>query len=132
VTDKEYLKSYYLKNKLDYKYKAYRHRDLAEFQGCVTIEKYEAIALMKEPCHYCGSLDSCGLDRRDNTKGHSKDNVVPCCEKCNNILGDLPAEAKDLLKEGLTEIAKQGLLNTWTIPTKRNSKKSKPRGQVSG
>lgn len=24
-----------------------------------------------------------GLDRLDNTKGHSRDNVVPCCKDCN-------------------------------------------------
>jgi hypothetical protein len=124
VTDKEYLKSYYFKNKLDYKYKAYRHGDIVKFSGSETIEKYEAIRMMQEPCYYCGIPDSCGLDRRDNTRGHSKDNVVPCCEKCNNILGDLPSAAKDLLKEGLTQITKQGLLEKWTIPTKRNQKKS--------
>lgn len=28
-----------------------------------------------------------GLDRIDNTKGHTLDNVVPCCWSCNNLRG---------------------------------------------
>jgi hypothetical protein len=132
VQDKEYMRSYYYKNKLDFKLKAYRHRDRVEFKVTETIEQYDAIAVMQSSCYYCGKEKADGLDRRDNTKGHSKDNVVPCCEKCNNILGDLPAEAKDLLRDGLKQIYKQGLLEQWTIPTKRNQRKSKHLGAVSG
>jgi len=104
VPNKEYHRSYYYQNKLDIKLKAYQHRDRHEFPGVPTIEQYEAIEMMRQDCYYCSAPSSHGLDRRDNTKGHSKDNVVPCCEKCNNILGDLPAEAKDLLRQGLTDI----------------------------
>lgn len=39
--------------------------------------------LMLQPCIYCGSTENIGLDRIDNTKGHTKDNVVPCCYVCN-------------------------------------------------
>jgi hypothetical protein len=120
--DKEYLRSYYYKNKLDYKIKAYRHNDKIRFPECETVEKYRAIELMKQPCYYCGKKEALGLDRIDSTQGHSEDNIVPCCEKCNNILGDLPEKAKDLLIDGLHEINNQGLLDQWTIPTKRKTR----------
>lgn len=37
-------------------------------------------------CIYCGETDwhKLGCDRIDNNKPHSKDNVVPCCKKCND------------------------------------------------
>ncbi len=32
---------------------------------------------------YCGDTNRIGLDRIDNSKGHTKDNTVPCCYECN-------------------------------------------------
>jgi hypothetical protein len=84
-----------------------------------TLSLTEARVLMNHPCHYCGVYPSGGLDRMDCTKGHELGNVLPCCEKCNNILGDLPQHAKELLVSGLTEIRTLGLLDEWVIPTKR-------------
>ena len=34
-------------------------------------------------CVYCGDSDKLGLDRIDNTKGHTVDNIVTACEDCN-------------------------------------------------
>ena len=31
----------------------------------------------------CGDTNRIGLDRIDNSKGHTKDNTVPCCYECN-------------------------------------------------
>ena len=39
--------------------------------------------LTKNICYYCGSKDSIGIDRLDNTKGYLLDNCVPCCTSCN-------------------------------------------------
>lgn len=48
------------------------------------------------PCHYCGAgteSEKCPtsyrLDRKDNAKGYTSDNVVPCCAQCNFIRGDV-------------------------------------------
>ena len=48
-------------------------------------------ALISKRCFYCdGSLPSqgSGLDRVDNSKGYSFENVVPCCTSCNQIRGN--------------------------------------------
>ena len=35
-------------------------------------------------CFYCGEkLTRVGLDRKDNSKGYTLDNVNPCCSTCN-------------------------------------------------
>lgn len=66
--------------------------------------------LSQKPCHYCGAIPSTisnkgirnkanykasdnqiingnfiynGIDRVDNTKSHTPDNIVPCCQICN-------------------------------------------------
>jgi len=59
--------------------------------------------LTQQECHYCGAAPSQvssgqryngqyeynGVDRKDNTKGYSPDNVVACCWHCNRMKGDL-------------------------------------------
>lgn len=53
----------------------------------LTIEHYSN--LIKQPCYYeCGnnvSETGIGLDRKDNTKGYTLENSVPCCAFCNII-----------------------------------------------
>ena len=49
-----------------------------------TIEYY--IDAVQQPCIYCKKhkpFNEMGLDRIDNDKPHSLDNVVPCCTECN-------------------------------------------------
>jgi hypothetical protein len=61
----------------------------------------EVMGMIKDKCHYCGSVESntkkfrkfkdgidrefkCnGIDRKDNDKGYIKGNMVACCGTCN-------------------------------------------------
>ena len=39
-----------------------------------------------QPCVHCGlqAIGLIGCNRLDNTKGHTEDNVEPCCQSCNS------------------------------------------------
>lgn len=39
--------------------------------------------ILTQKCVYCGDDKRIGCDRIDNNKGHTADNVVPCCVECN-------------------------------------------------
>ena len=59
--------------------------------------------LVQKPCVYCGEQGTkqtrqgvqknifyyTGLDRVDNTRGYTEDNVVPCCRTCNTLKTNL-------------------------------------------
>ena len=44
--------------------------------------------IFTKPCAHCGETDwtKIGCNRIDNSKPHTKDNVEPCCAKCNRSL----------------------------------------------
>jgi hypothetical protein len=48
----------------------------------ITLEEYRAKYWDKN-CYYCGDKSNGGIDRADNTKGYTEDNIVPCCSCCN-------------------------------------------------
>jgi len=78
-----------------------RRRDL---DWCLTDEQVRS--LITQECHYCGAppAQGCrsptrngafvynGLDRVDNTKGYTIDNVVPCCIGCNRAKSTMTIE----------------------------------------
>lgn len=48
------------------------------------LTKEEFLSFWQKPCTYCGGeILTIGLDRVNNNKGYSLDNVVPCCIICN-------------------------------------------------
>lgn len=61
--------------------------------------------LVKENCHYCGGEPQTtiknalaellynGIDRKDNSKGYLKTNVLPCCTLCNRGKGKMSYKA---------------------------------------
>lgn len=52
----------------------------------VTLTLSEFKGLLIQSCHYCGSAlprQGYGVDRVDNSKGYTMDNVVACCTLCN-------------------------------------------------
>jgi hypothetical protein len=49
----------------------------------------ELLSFITLPCTYCEDASGkIGLDRVDNTKGHIKSNIVPCCPTCNSARMD--------------------------------------------
>jgi len=70
------------------------------------LTKEQVRSLSKLPCYYCGvepsqvtrypSMNGVyvynGLDRVDNNKGYTIDNVVPCCKVCNRAKGTATLE----------------------------------------
>lgn len=55
----------------------------------ITEEQYNDI--ISKSCFYCGAENKShvGLDRIDNTKGYTIDNVLSCCGRCNIIRGNI-------------------------------------------
>lgn len=62
----------------------------------------EFFSLTKESCYYCGDIQLVryagegyplsGLDRIDNSKGYTLDNVRPCCRVCNVAKNNMTEE----------------------------------------
>jgi hypothetical protein len=57
--------------------------DTIDFDGEWIVEH-----IFSQPCAHCGETDwrKLGCNRIDNGLPHTKDNVEPCCEYCNNQL----------------------------------------------
>lgn len=115
---REYARQYSKTHDRWTRYKAYRSIDNRRYSGG-SITWAEADVLMSSPCYYCELAVSEGLDRRDSSLGHTFENVVSCCVACNHILGDVSADIKDLLADGLRAARLKGLLETWTPPQLR-------------
>lgn len=67
---------------------AYRHKDKIRGYKCDIDTDWVINNIINKECIYCGDTHKIGCDRIDNTKGHTKDNVVPCCYECNVARGD--------------------------------------------
>lgn len=58
-----------------------------------------------EQCYYCGSIHNLGLDRIDNTKGHSRVNTNVVCGRCNKLRSnDFAVEEFKLIGKALQQI----------------------------
>ncbi len=79
----------------------------------ITIQEFEKIYCVDRKCYYCG-ISECDIkrngnmmissnkskitiDRKDNNKGYTKDNVVLACPRCNFIKSNFFSEAEMLL-----------------------------------
>ena len=61
---------------------------------CTLTTKWVVDHIFTSKCIYCGESDwkELGCDRIDNSKPHTEDNVVCCCEECNKKRGVKPFE----------------------------------------
>ena len=76
-----------IRNKASKMLSSYRIKDKKrDFECNLSVE--DMIKIMNQPCVYCGDTNKIGCDRIDNSKGHTIDNVVPCCVDCNKARSD--------------------------------------------
>ena len=95
--------------------RAYKRTD--RLKGMETSPRDKLTGMMNIACIYCGSKYRIGLDRIDNTKGHTRENCRPCCGNCNLILIDMPFQMKMLLAPGLRKAREMGI--EWKHPKLR-------------
>lgn len=115
---KEYNKQYYLRNKekiiaakTEYnkeysktqmgraqrQYQQYKFMDISR-NGFGDVIDFDAQWIVDniftKSCVHCGETDwhKLGCNRIDNSKGHTKDNVEPCCFHCNCVLNGKEAQ----------------------------------------
>lgn len=70
------------------KLNGYRNRDYKRRLDFDISREFLIDAIMNKECYYCGTREKIGLDRVDNKKGHTENNVVPCCHRCNVTRGN--------------------------------------------
>ena len=76
-------------------------------------------------CQYCGETElKMTLDRKDNSIGHLKTNVVPCCIRCNYVRRDMPYEAWLVLVPSLRIAREHGLFGTWSCEVHKSKRES--------
>jgi len=65
-------------------------------------------------CIYCGEKDlRITLDRIDNDRGYTMDNVKPACIRCNYARGNMPYAAWKFLAEGMRKARLAGAFGDW-------------------
>lgn len=71
--------------------------------------------LIAQGCSYCGETElRMTLDRKDNGLGHTLDNVVPACIRCNYTRKNMPYEAWLMLAPAMKAARLAGLFGAWT------------------
>lgn len=76
------------KDKVSKMLSQYRLKDKKKGFECDIDNQWLQEKIMNGKCHYCGDTTRLGLDRIDNSRGHTKDNVVVCCYDCNVARGN--------------------------------------------
>lgn len=88
------------------------------------LDREFVLSVVSKPCTYCGESElRMTLDRIDNTLGHTKNNVVGACIRCNMARGSMPYAAWLHLTPGMTAARLAGAFQSWTGKIERGSKK---------
>lgn len=78
------------------------------------LDRAFVVPLISKPCTYCGESElRMTLDRIDNERGHTKDNVVGSCIRCNLARGSMPYEAWLRLTPTIRQLRVEGLFGSW-------------------
>ncbi len=88
------------------KYDDYKRSDIdkkLDTSDFLSIHHFKKLFSM--PCQYCKHEQSNGIDRLDNSFGHTSRNCIPCCGTCNMTRGNrLSPEEMMLLGEVVSKI----------------------------
>jgi len=105
---KNLIKKCDIRSKASKMISSYRIKDKKRgYENDLTIDWLIENILFKK-CVYCGDEEEIGADRIDNSKGHIKTNVQPCCYTCNRTRGDsFSVEEMKLLALVIKKIKKQ-------------------------
>jgi hypothetical protein len=98
---KELSKEYHKNNREKHLIRCYKRNDNNKNLICDLTEEWVKNNITNKSCIYCGETENIGCDRIDNTKGHTKNNVVPCCSDCNYTRLDIYSFV-EMLKLGKT------------------------------
>jgi len=109
-------KKYYVNNPERQLFYMYRLNDKKKGFICDLTENWIKQNITNKSCIYCGETEHIGCDRIDNNKGHTTDNVVPCCVDCNKTRSNR-FTVNEMLKIGkvIKVIKKERKLNKETI-----------------
>jgi hypothetical protein len=123
----EYRKKYRVENRIKNRSSclmanAKRYDKSKGFETTLTREYVEKI--LQSECLYCGATepnDQITLDRLDNTKGHTNQNCVAACFRCNMTRANMPLEAWQIISNAMREAREQGLFKGWRNRYSRKS-----------
>lgn len=90
------------------------------------LTRVEIEAWLSGGCAYCGetAVLQLTLDRRDNSVGHQRSNVVVACRRCNLTRSDMPYEAWLVVAKAMRICRERGLFGEW------QPKRTHPNGDV--
>lgn len=107
ITDIKELSRQKARDKVSKMLSAYRCKDKKKGRATDLTVEFLLHNIISQPCSYCGDTQNVGCDRKDNTKGHTQDNVIPACYTCNIVRHNLFSEDEmRLLGEVIREIKK--------------------------
>ena len=101
-------------NRAKYLYRTHKKRDKKfGFSGYDLTESLIR-ELISGPCSYCGSMNiTMSLDRKNNSIGHTLENVLPSCIRCNVTRGNMPFKAWLIIAKAMKQVTELGLFDDW-------------------